>query len=159
MYLPDTPKLCVLMMQLYEAEVKDEGDLLIPGCPSPWQCQILPMFGSSGFLHTMKTQLYQCRFHLFHWIGRPDIVFLAPFLPFTFLTLLTPYLLKEPQVRVPGNIRTAPRSCNQSGHWPHFFFPLEKKLSWHSCPSNSSYPYQLAARPKKKKVKCCCPSC
>lgn len=48
MYLPDTPKLCVLKMQLYEAEVKDEGDLLIPGCPSPWQCQILPIFWFLG---------------------------------------------------------------------------------------------------------------
>lgn len=151
MYLPDTPKLCVLMMQLYEAEVKDEGDLLIPGCPSPWQCQILPMFGSSGFLHTMKTQLYQCRFHLFHWIGRPDIVFLAPFLPFTFLTLLTPYLLKEPQVRVPGNIRTAPRSCNQSGHWPHFFFLWKKNCL--GIPVLPTHPTPTNLQPGQKKKK------
>lgn len=152
MYLPDTPKLCVLMMQLYEQKLKMREICSSQGVLLLGSARFFLFFGSLGFLHTMKTQLHQWHFHVFHWIECPDTIFLAPFLPFTFLTLLTPYLLKEPQVRVPGNIRTAPRSCNWSGHWPHFFFfPLEKKLFWHFCPSNSYYPYQLADRPKKIK--------
>lgn len=35
MYLSDTPSLCVFMMQLGEAEVKDGSDVLVPWCPSP----------------------------------------------------------------------------------------------------------------------------